>query len=243
MDKETAHRLLAVSHLVASEVGSPSDPADALSAVVELAARTIPQARAASISVGYERGGFRTVASSDERALRADEIQYARGNGPCMAAAVSGEIVMTPDLALDPRWPAMGRLASAETGLHSVLSTRLTMTDEEPAGLNLYSPQVDAFADDPSLLLSVFAAHAATALEAVRARQRAASLERELQTSRDIGTAVGILMSAYKLRRAEALELLRIAGQGSFRKPQEIAREVIETKTLRLPEHPPGLRR
>src|SRR5215213_8797782 len=41
----------------------------------------------------------RTVASSDALAARADEVQYAQGEGPCLEAMRTGVVVDAPDLA------------------------------------------------------------------------------------------------------------------------------------------------
>jgi AmiR/NasT family two-component response regulator len=53
-----------------------------------------------------------------------------------------------------------------------------------------------------------------------------------LQNSRDIGTALGILMNRHKITRDTAFDLLRSASQRSNRKVRDLAHEVIETGTL-----------
>jgi AmiR/NasT family two-component response regulator len=67
------------------------------------------------------------------------------------------------------------------------------------------------------------------------------NLEKALDTSREIGTAVGVLMSAHKLTREQAFDLLRIASQRSNRRVQELAIEVVDTGSL--PQMPRGSRR
>src|SRR5215217_5666482 len=66
----------------------------------------------------------RTVASSDALAARADEIQYAQGEGPCLEAVRTGAVVDAPDLATDDRWGNYRSYALAQ-GVRSVLSTPL----------------------------------------------------------------------------------------------------------------------
>lgn len=71
------------------------------------------------------------------------------------------------------------------------------------------------------------------AREAHRACEHdAAMLRVALQNSRDIGTALGILMSQHKIGRDAAFELLRTASQHSNRKVRDLALEVVETGTL-----------
>jgi ANTAR domain/PAS fold len=60
----------------------------------------------------------------------------------------------------------------------------------------------------------------------------AAMLRIALQNSRDIGTALGILMNRHKITRDTAFDLLRSASQRSNRKVRDLAHEVIETGTL-----------
>jgi AmiR/NasT family two-component response regulator len=62
-----------------------------------------------------------------------------------------------------------------------------------------------------------------------------------LQTSREIGIAMGVLMQKYKITRDEAFSLLRMASQALHRKLALIAVEVAETGEL--PEAPPPKRR
>src|SRR4051812_3134673 len=149
-----------MSEEVRAEVASRVGQAEALTAVVDLAARLLPSVDMSSISVGYETDAWRTVVASAPMARRADEIQYEEGTGPCVDAARGGRVVMTPDVATDFRWPATGARAASETGLHSVMSTQLMMSQDGPAGLNLYSADLGAFGDEDALLVPVFAIHA-----------------------------------------------------------------------------------
>jgi AmiR/NasT family two-component response regulator len=63
-------------------------------------------------------------------------------------------------------------------------------------------------------------------------RTRATHLERALESSREIGTALGILMANQKCRTDEAFEQLRQASQTSHRKVREIALDIIDTGVL-----------
>jgi ANTAR domain len=68
-----------------------------------------------------------------------------------------------------------------------------------------------------------------------RARTAAAKAEHlqvALHTSRQIGTAIGIVMSTYKLTEEDAFLLLRSASQHTHRKLRDIADDVINTGWL-----------
>jgi len=54
------------------------------------------------------------------------------------------------------------------------------------------------------------ATHAVALVGAEVSREKAKNLERGLQTNRDIGVAVGILMAQNKITRTQAFDLLRI---------------------------------
>ena len=101
----------------------------------------------------------------------------------------------------------------------------------------LPEPGVTAAFDDHSLAVgAILAGHAALAVEAARQRQRADELGEAVETNRDIGVAVGILMSQHKIPREDAFGLLVRSSQWLNRKLRDIAAEVGETGAL--PERP-----
>ena len=64
------------------------------------------------------------------------------------------------------------------------------------------------------------------------AELEAHNLRRALERSRDIGTAVGVLMALRKVTRDEAFELLRRTSQDHNRKVHALALDVISTGVL-----------
>jgi hypothetical protein len=144
------------------------------------------------------------------------------------------------DLRHETRWPDYSARVSHELGWKSMLSYRLSSEITGPevlAGLNIYSQTPQAFgrtAVETGLLL---ATHAAALVAAHTNQRRAANLEKALHSSRQIGVAVGILMSRHKLTQPQAFDLLRVTSQHSNRKIRDIAEEVEHTGTL--PYQPP----
>jgi AmiR/NasT family two-component response regulator len=65
-----------------------------------------------------------------------------------------------------------------------------------------------------------------------RSRDRVHHLEAALEHSRDIGTAMGILMTMHKVTREAAFEMLRAASQNQNRKVSALALDVIERGCL-----------
>lgn len=209
--------------------------ADMLIALTRTAVGRVPGAEWASVTEG--RGGaFRTLAATDPLASIVDEIQYELGTGPCVDAILQETTYRTADLVTDPRWPEFGRRATAATPVRSMLSFRLFLEDGEViAGLNLYSTRVDAFDAEAEVIGTLVATHGALAMVAIAARERASQLQQAVQSNREIGVAMGILMARHRITREEAFGLLRVASQTTNRKLAEIAVEVGDAGALELP--------
>ncbi|MGH9179591.1 MAG: putative bifunctional diguanylate cyclase/phosphodiesterase [Acidimicrobiales bacterium] len=79
----------------------------------------------------------RYVAASDEAALRFERLQTELGEGPCVAAAASGEAVAVPDVGADERFPAFGPRA-VEAGLGAVFTFPLRRHGGQLGALDLY---------------------------------------------------------------------------------------------------------
>ncbi|WP_295697887.1 ANTAR domain-containing protein [Lapillicoccus sp.] len=200
----------------------------AVEQVVQQARSRVPGADSASITT-YRRGQFTTTAASDDLSRHGDDLQYELGSGPCVDAVVDDAIYTPRDIAVDERWPEYGPRVSDELGVSSMLSFRLhTGSTESLDGLNIYSRTVGAFDEDAFLTGLFLATQASLAIS----RAKVENLEKALATSREIGTAIGVLMSSSKLTREQAFGLLRVASQESNRRLREVAAEVVDTGTL-----------
>lgn len=208
-------------------------------AITQVAVDRVEGAQAASITT-LRSGKFLTVSATDERARQGDAIQYELGSGPCVDAILDKSLYRPEDLRTDDRWPEYGARVHKELGWTSMLSYRLStgLTEADViAALNLYSERshgFDATATDVGLLL---ATHSALAVAAELNRDRAQNLERALASSREIGTAVGVIMTRHQLTREQAFDALRIASQNSNRKLRDLAVEVGDTGILPITKH------
>jgi hypothetical protein len=203
--------------------------------VPQTAVELIGPATTASIT-RMQGDSFRSVGATGPLAEQADQVQYDLRSGPCVDTILDGTCLYAPsDLAADDRWPGFGPKAAA-LGLCSMLSFRLAAGhDGVTACLNVYAGRPHAFGDEDLVTGLLLATHATTALSAELSNQRIEDLEQALQTNREIGVAVGILMDQRKLTRSQAFDLLRIASQHSHRKVRDIAVEVGDTGELPLP--------
>jgi ANTAR domain/GAF domain len=220
---------------VAKELIALKDTKAAFDAILTLGIATVSGAEHAGITL-FRRGQFETPAASGELPHRVDAIQYALGSGPCVDAVLDDTIYRSGDLGADTRWPEFGRRTVAETGVISMLSFRLFLEDDDAmAALNFYATQPDAFAEKTTLTGGVFATHAAIALAAAGRRERISNLEVALESNREIGVAMGVLMSRQLLTREQAFDLLRMTSQRTHRKLRDVAYHVVETGALDLP--------
>jgi serine phosphatase RsbU (regulator of sigma subunit) len=133
--------------------GSPPDPTDelyeALNDLALLAVSGVRGCDAAGISV-LDAGTVTTAAATSADALKVDDAQYRRGDGPCLSAIRDGTVISVGDMAADRRWPLVAAEA-VEVGVGSSLSVPLLDGGQVMGALNLYAAVPHAF-DTPSQL-------------------------------------------------------------------------------------------
>ncbi|WP_170182456.1 GAF and ANTAR domain-containing protein [Blastococcus colisei] len=172
----------------------------------------------------------RTVASSDDLAARADEIQYAQDEGPCLESMRTGAVVSAPDMAVDDRWGNYRSYALAQ-GVRSVLSTPMGVDGRHFGALNLYSTEAGTFDAETRAQAERWAQQASGAVGvALRLAERTRHGQQlaEALTSRSIiDQAIGILMAQQRCSSGMAFEILRSASQGRNVKLRTIAADIV----------------
>ena len=218
---------------LSERVGEGEGHLGPLQRLVDVAVELVPGVRWASVSM-LRRGRFTTAASTGEQAVRADVLQCEVVAGPCIDAVLRDVLYVSGDVSSDSRWSEWGRRASAEAGVRSVISQRLHVHAHTSvvAGLNLYSDARDAFGRSAVGVALVLATHGGLALSASLEAHRSANLSGALQSNRDIGVAIGILMQDCRLTREEAFDVLRVASRNSNRKLAHLAADVVDTGTV-----------
>lgn len=213
---------------VARALASGGDTKHILQQIVDLAVEHLEACEYAGITV-VEGRKVTSPASSHEVPRTVDHIQSETGQGPCVDAIKEKEIFETGDLSCDERWPEFSRRAFEETGIHSVLSLRLFVQEDTMGALNLYSRQPHAFDDSNVAMGSVFAAHAAVAMQSSR---RQGELEDKARSRDVIGQAKGILMARSGVDEDRAFEMLKNASQRMNVKLRQVAEEIASGKPL-----------
>ncbi len=200
--------------------------------VLDYARTAIAGADHAAITLARSGGQPETVAATGELPIRVDALQYTLGEGPCVAALTVSDQVHVADLALDGRYPRFAPRA-AELGVRSMLSTRLFLSADDRAALSLYSRRPAAFDPDQLALAAIFASYASLVLVNRTSEDKVIRLERALESNREIGVAMGILMAQRRWTQSEAFDRLVNASQSLNRRLRDIAAEV--SLTSRLP--------
>jgi GAF domain-containing protein len=205
-------------------------------------ASAVPGASMTSVTV-LRDGGWETVAASSGEAWAIDQDQYAAGDGPCLEAARTSQVVRASEEQARRRWP--GFTSSARTArIGSYLSAPLLVDDEFAGSLNLYSEQQHGFADFDVALLRLYVMAAAAAIASSRqhaqARQLASQLSQALDSRAVIDQAIGVLMARDHLTPQQAFAKLSRQSQNTNTKLREVAAGIISSLHHRpWPDHRP----
>lgn len=184
----------------------------------DLAARTaerLGDVAGVAVTFGLDTAPI-TIGSSSELALEVDLLQYSLGNGPCLHALRTGELLYVPHLGADERWGEYGPRA-AGLGAACCLSVPVVVGDRPAAVLKVYDGRVDGLTTGQRDVVERTALDVAggigLALHLVRqARElddRAAAMDRR----RRIDVAIGILMERNGGTADAAFDLLRRYSQ------------------------------
>ncbi|GAB3438637.1 GAF and ANTAR domain-containing protein [Phycicoccus ginsengisoli] len=219
---------LELAAALGSGPGVPPDP----DRVVRFVAKAVPHSEACSVTFLRPSRRPTTVAASSELPTEVDRIQYEEGEGPCLDAATGNAATVVEDLRQDTRWPAFAPRCVSETGVRSMLALRLPIGGDDEAALNLYASQAGAFTTADLSTASMFAPFAALAVQSSIHQQDVTNLEAALSSSRQIGTAIGIIMARDLVSADEAFERLRRSSQDFNRKLRDIAADVELTGAL-----------
>jgi len=218
------------AHLYASE-----DLDETLRRITDVVQHSMPACAMASVSI-IHGAEISTHAATGAGALEADRLQYAVGEGPCLAAALEHQLVYVPDTVVDDRWPAFTRQL-APMGLRGLLACGFRSGDEPgrvTGALNLYASVPDAFTEEDAAMALILAVHAGAIVHASLQQQ---NLRAAIESRDVIGQAKGIVMERFKLTADEAFARLRQSSQALNVKLRDLAERVARTGDL-PPEAP-----
>ncbi|WP_018160421.1 GAF and ANTAR domain-containing protein [Smaragdicoccus niigatensis] len=207
---------------------------DITSALCVAATMLIPGCDHASLMM-RESGRYFTAAASDDVALTVDQFERQLEQGPCVDAIEDESVQLENDLSAPSQWPELSKAVLASTPVRSAMAFRIRTDSAKTGALNLFADRVNAF-DSAAMDQAVIVAAFASILVSARThKEKSDSLLGGLTHSREIGKAIGLLMSIHGIDDEQAFELLKSASQRTNIKLAEVARRVVDQhrKTLR----------
>ncbi|MFD9962421.1 PAS domain-containing protein [Amycolatopsis sp. NPDC058986] len=198
-------------------------------AVCAAAAEELPGIDAVAVTLRASRWSHHRLAASEEWAGYAEELQLAAGEGPSIAAFLTGKPVLMSDLSAHGiSWPDYTDAAS-ELGIAGVFAFPLQTADRVMGTLTCYRrsghvPSAATIAD-----AEAFAEMASVVLRA--------DLDTDFVIDFDANdknidaVAAEVLAEAHSISLDEAFRRMRIAHQVSGRRLAEIARDVLARHT------------
>jgi GAF domain-containing protein len=177
-------------------------------------------------------GGPSTAAASSGLPEELHDSQYHSGTGPSMEAIRTKDLILSDDLAADPRWPGWRERALA-AGVRGVLTVPVDIDEHVIGALTVYSAEAARFTADGGLTALLLAEHAGLLLAAVLDRSRQAGLHAELAEAltdgETVNQAIGIMMGQRACSAEAALEVLRGTASQLALPLSAVAERLVET--------------
>jgi PAS domain S-box-containing protein len=203
--------------------------AEALQEVIEAA---IPLLRADGVGLmlADQQGALGWVTATNEAEQAFERAERDLGEGPCIDAFTSVQVVWTSDLRADPRWPRLGPAARTNQ-IRGVLSAPVVLDDQPIGTCNALTYETRGWTEADAGAVRAFATMLGRLIGSITDARHKTELTFQLQfalTSRVvIEQAKGVLMEREGIDAKRAFELLRRRARSSERKLAEVAREVI----------------
>lgn len=217
-----------------------ADASSVHQALVDASVRLIDGCQRASLML-KSNDHFSTVAASDDIAAQVEAIEIEEGEGPCLDAILDEPYQHDADLTAGTSpWPRATARVLAETPVRSAIGYRLFLEGQKVGALNLFSDEPGALTSGSADQGAVLASFASVSLLALRAREEADSLRQGLQSNREIGKAVGLLMAAHRVSADEAFAILKRTSQDLNMKLVQVAAQVVEGQQAQLAPKSPS---
>jgi GAF domain-containing protein len=182
-----------------------------------------------------EQDALRYVAATDGPGRLLEQVQTDLGEGPCVDAHVSGELTVTDDMTLDPRWPRVTPLLVPH-GIRAVLGAQVRIGGVPVGSLDVYVDRPYTWDESDRRAIVRYSGLIETVLTTALAAKRAGDLAGQLQYALDyrvvIERAVGYLMARDHVDATAAFDRLRRATRSSRRKIGDVAGDLLASGRL-----------
>lgn len=217
---------------LANLVYASDDYFDMYQALCDAAPHLVDGCHHASLMI-KRNGRLVTAAASDDVARRVDELERQIGEGPCVDAIEEEAAQLDDDLTAACAWPTLRDRVLEETPVRGMAGFRLIVENEKVGALNLFSDHPLALTGSSVNQAAVLAAFASIALMAAQRQEQVTTLRDGLNSNREIGKAIGLMMAFHKVDDDAAFEILRNASQDMNIKISEIAKQIVQHHNTR----------
>ncbi|MDT8911438.1 GAF and ANTAR domain-containing protein [Amycolatopsis sp. PS_44_ISF1] len=209
------------------------DNAEVFEAICGEAVTVIEGADLASITLVGENGP-ETAAWTHDTAYELDQAQYAAGDGPCLRAAASGEVVRLGVSRARETWPVF-TAAAGERGVGSYLAAPLWVDERLSGAVNLFGYGDHGFEELDTKVLRLYTVVVVSVLRTARryqqAQELAESLDAAMRNRAVIEQAKGILMAVHRVDEEQAMRRLITESQHTNVKLREVAARFVRDLT------------
>jgi GAF domain-containing protein len=182
-----------------------------------------------------EGGDLRYAVATDPTSKELEDAQLDTGEGPCVDTYLNDELVVSPDVYTDDRWPSF----TERLGRHRsrcVLGVPVKLSGVTVGSLDVFRDARDSWDESEQDALTRYAevggALLTAAVAAEQSNELAAQLSYAIQHRAPIERGVGYLMARDRIGQTEAFNRLRSAARDNRRKIGDVARELQSTGRL-----------
>jgi hypothetical protein len=176
-----------------------------------------------------EGGRLSTEVGSDDLVGRANSLQNALSEGPCLDVMRDQDALVSNDLTQEDRWPRWASRVHADLGVGSMMSLLVYTGRRSYGALSLYADQRHRFDGEDVAVGQALAAHLAVTLDVGRQIDQ---LKVAMDSRTIIGQAQGLLMGRLGIDADQAFDYLRRISSVSNRKLSVVAMEIVRTRQL-----------
>ena len=155
-----------------------------------------------------------------------DRLESEAHEGPCVDSIVEDSVQHDADITVTSKWPRLAELTLSRTPVRGMLGYQLMDGLGSRAAFNVFSDTPGALTKESVDVGAVLAAFTSVALAAAERQTSAENLRRGLESNREIGKAIGLLMAAHKVSDEEAFQILRSASSRTNTKLAALADKI-----------------
>lgn len=215
---------------VGRTVSDEEDLLQLLQQFVEIAHQAIEGADSSGVTIDMG-GRTYTAVHTDERTLEVDIEQYNAGEGPCLHASRTGQVVRTDADTAQEAWPEFAAAARA-AGIRSFLAAPLFANEQAIGSFNLYSAQQATFDRLDAEILDLLTATVSRAIADFArfqsANRIAETIQHALENRAPIEQAKGMLMALHGIDADAAFNMLRRESQDKNVRLHVVARDLVK---------------